>query len=102
MDPKRPMDNAGPDGAIFWISLAVVILQSQNLWAVYSFTGQAAISQKLNDACYQELMSTMKRLEAPWSALKGLEGPWRSVKLTYISWSHPSIQFGASKTRLIM
>ena len=28
MDPKRLMDNAGPDGAI---SLAVVILQGQNL-----------------------------------------------------------------------
>ena len=43
------MDNAGPDGAISKISLAVVIYRGEKSWGVYSFTGQGVISQKPND-----------------------------------------------------
>ena len=43
------MDNAGPDGAISKISLAVVIYRGEKPWGVYSFTGQGVISQKPND-----------------------------------------------------
>ena len=45
------MDNAGPDGGIFKISLAVIILQRWKSWGVYNFTGQGVISQKPTDAC---------------------------------------------------
>ena len=39
------MDNAGPDGAIFKILLAVVILQRRKVVRCVQFTGQGVISQ---------------------------------------------------------
>ena len=45
------MDNAGPDGAIFKISLAVVILQRRKVVKCVQFTGQGVISQKPIEAC---------------------------------------------------
>ena len=57
------MDNAGPDGAIFWISFAVVILQRRKVVKCVQFTRQRAISQKLNDVCNKTLRLALEYVE---------------------------------------
>ena len=54
------MVNAGPDGAILKISLAVVIYRGEKSWGVYSFTGQRVVSQKPNDASKKTLRQALE------------------------------------------
>ena len=52
------MDNAGPDGAFFFFWNIVGccnFTEAKSRGGVYGFTGQGAISQKLNDACNRTL-----------------------------------------------
>ena len=55
--------NAGPDGAIFWILLAVVILQRRKLVRCVQFTGQRAISPIPNDICSKTLRLVLEYVE---------------------------------------
>ena len=57
------MDNAGPDGAIFKISLAVVILQRRKVVRCVQFTGQGVISQKPTEACKKRSVRPSSRLK---------------------------------------
>ena len=57
------MDNAGPDGGIFRIWFTVVILQRRKVVECVQFTGQRAISQKLNDVCNKTLRLALEYVE---------------------------------------
>ena len=64
------MDIAGPDGAIFLISVALVILHWQKVVRCVQFTGQEAISQKATYACNKTLHLALKYIKS-W--LKSLQ-----------------------------
>ena len=51
------MDNAGPDGAI------LLAVQRRKVVRCVQFTGQQAISQKLNDVCNKMLRLALKYVE---------------------------------------